>query len=209
MRDSIFIKASVLLSLFLTWSYLVFSWAPLQRIDLYLYDYFSGIKGENWFFIHTIITHAGDSWFIIPFLFVMGLLLFFLYKNRIGFLSVFFVSLALACNHFVKIFFERQRPLPYVSDLPLTTLAYPSGHALGGILMGFLIWELAKQIFPLSSLRILFPFLLVLCVWIALTRLFLGVHWFSDIVGGVLCACFWYQLFSGVKNRGEVGRSIA
>jgi membrane protein DedA with SNARE-associated domain/membrane-associated phospholipid phosphatase len=75
---------------------------------------------------------------------------------------------------------------PETVDLPPITPAYPSGHNSGttvlyGMLAAFVAqeWRHAKrwQVYGAA----IFPVLLV-----ALSRLYLGVHWFTDTVGGIL-----------------------
>ena len=68
-------------------------------------------------------------------------------------------------------------------ETPLVEIAhpypYPSGHMLrAAILLGaaFILW-------PNKTIRTI---IVALLAGMAATRLYLGVHWFSDVVGGVL-----------------------
>ena len=72
------------------------------------------------------------------------------------------------------------RPRPQVGDLP-SSLAFPSGHAANSMTT-FLAIALIAVPTPYRRLAIVFALAITLIV--GMTRLVLGVHWTSDVVGG-------------------------
>jgi len=115
-------------------------------------------------------------------------------------------------NYVLKIVFARTRPIPYF-DLPLPeSFSFPSGHALcSACFYGVLAWLFATRT-ESRTLRIV--------VWIAagamiflvgLSRVYLGVHYPSDVIAGYLTAFVWTLaviLVDATRERGKQIRSI-
>lgn len=81
----------------------------------------------------------------------------------------------------LKDIFGRIRP--ETGNLAKDSLSFPSGHASGtaavATLMGFV--SLRYRRYP----RIIIPVLAVVTILMGLSRMFLDMHWFSDVVGGI------------------------
>jgi undecaprenyl-diphosphatase len=111
-------------------------------------------------------------------------------KEAIFFAAAGIVSLVHVA---IKLVIERARPLASLVQIfsVETTEGYPSGHAFASILIfGFLLY-LILTLVPQLSLRIIslifFPLLILL---IGASRIFLGVHWTSDVIGGYVIGGF-------------------
>ena len=95
-----------------------------------------------------------------------------------------------ACLNFgLKLVF--QRPRPNVSHLVEESgYSFPSGHAMTittfGILLIFFLWQskLSKNKKVFGSILIVLLILLV-----SFSRVFLGVHYASDILAGIMLGC--------------------
>ncbi|MBI5668353.1 MAG: phosphatase PAP2 family protein [Chloroflexi bacterium] len=95
-------------------------------------------------------------------------------------------------NWLLKTVFMRPRP---VFDAPLATAGYysfPSGHAMVSLVVfGMLAYLLILSV-PNRYTQILIVFAAVLLVvLIGISRLYLGVHYFSDVVGGYVAGTVW------------------
>jgi membrane-associated phospholipid phosphatase len=90
----------------------------------------------------------------------------------------------------LKMVFSKQRPNLWQSAIEETSFSYPSGHALGStILYGFLAYILATR-YPQFALLIYTGAVLLIGA-IGLSRLYLGVHWPTDIVAGYSIGFLW------------------
>ena len=98
-------------------------------------------------------------------------------------------------NTFTKQFFARVRP--EVLSEPLTTFSMPSGHASGAFALFLTLAVLAGRGQPP---RMRLTWLLIACIpalAIALSRVYLGAHWPTDVLAGamlaacVCAACLW------------------
>ncbi len=90
----------------------------------------------------------------------------------------------------VKRLVERPRPdaaLVRVIDDGSTSFSFPSGHALTAVLFYGLVWWIAGRVIPWRPARWLVR---AWCAFIIVTtpasRVYLGAHWPSDVVGGAL-----------------------
>ena len=98
---------------------------------------------------------------------------------------------ALVLDLSMKYAFHRQRPTPYFGGVPLT-YSFPSGHSLFsfcfyGTLAGLLATRTSST--PRKFLIHFSASLLILCI--GLSRIYLGVHYPTDVIAGYLAAGVW------------------
>lgn len=97
---------------------------------------------------------------------------------------------AIALNCLLKLLFGRARPALWDRLIHVGLHSFPSGHAMVSIVIyGFIGYILAKQ-FPQWRGRI-FALTFVLIVAIGFSRLYLGVHWPTDVVAGYAAGLVW------------------
>lgn len=94
-------------------------------------------------------------------------------------------------NPLIKLFFGRERPtLPHL--VVENSLSFPSGHALGTMLLWGTVIMLLPRLIRTHSWRLTAQILLG--IWIMLvgiTRIYLGVHFPSDVLGGYCLGLAW------------------
>jgi membrane-associated phospholipid phosphatase len=90
----------------------------------------------------------------------------------------------------LKSVFGKTRPDLWQSAIEEVSFSYPSGHALGStVLYGFLAYLFATRFPRFSGLIYLLAVTLIGAV--GLSRLYLGVHWPTDILGGYGIGFLW------------------
>lgn len=106
---------------------------------------------------------------------------------------------AIAClgasilNTGLKLLFMKQRPELWHRLISETSFSFPSGHALGSlVLYGFIAGILAER-HPRFS-RLIYIAAIVLISLIGLSRLYLGVHWPTDLIAGYGIGFVWLQV---------------
>jgi len=138
--------------------------------------------------IVVVITRLGYEWFLIPAdVVIVAALLGFRRWREASFAAISFVGSALL-NLVSKQFFQRDRPSLWESISPESTYSFPSGHAMGSMTFACVLVLLAwntRWRWPVAVAAPLFA------VLVSISRVYLGVHYPSDILAGWCAALVW------------------
>jgi len=153
----------------------------LKHFDTIVYNFIINIKSP-------IITETFKTitFFASPiFLIVLSVLLFFIFKNKkYGLLSAVNLIVVTVVNQILKLSFTRERPFEWML-IEEKGYSFPSGHAMVSMafygMLIFLIWqtEISNK-----KKKIWTVILTILILLIGISRIYLGVHYASDIIGG-------------------------
>ena len=119
-------------------------------------------------------------------------LLLLIWKKCYPEAKIFFVDCAggVILSYGLKSVFGKTRPDLWESAIKEVSFSYPSGHALGStVLYGFLAYLFATR-FPQFA-WLIYLIAVSLIGAIGLSRLYLGVHWPTDIIGGYGIGFLW------------------
>lgn len=152
----------------------------MTNLDIQFIEFITNLRTPIGNLIFTFLSHIGDNmliWFII--------LMLLIYKNKNYYILKYIIPISLA-GTFLNNFILKpiiQRPRPFLqSDLiiPLvteTSFSMPSGHSMSS----FLAATLLSFYFPKFKV-----FFYALASLIAFSRIYVGVHFLSDVVIGAL-----------------------
>lgn len=133
------------------------------------------------------ITNLGNVYYILILIFIG--FLFFHKKSNFKFL-ISMMLINTAANVILKLFFARPRP-NYPRLIEETGYSFPSGHAMGSLMFyGLLIYFLWQTKFSMPIKVMGTIILSILILLIGISRIYLGVHYPSDILGGFLASTF-------------------
>ena len=139
-----------------------------------------------------LITNAGSFWgLLVVCVIAAGLLV----RERAWVdLTLLVAALAGAAilNPLAKQAIARPRPAYHDPHLVLTTYSYPSGHAMGTTAVyGALAFIAARRLRAGPRATVAVVAAAGIVVLIATSRVYLGAHYLSDVVGGVLLGSAW------------------
>lgn len=110
-------------------------------------------------------------------------------------------------NGALKVFFARPRPTVVPHLVEEYAPSFPSGHAMLSAIVYLTLGALLAQLTPSRWLKAyVLAVCLVLTFLVGLTRVYLGVHYLTDVLGGWMAGLAW-ALLSALLARAATRRS--
>lgn len=138
------------------------------------------------------ITAMGSM--IILLLLVVCIMIFYWLSGRYRSAAVLvFASITgLVISTLLKEFFNRQRPDLVAHQMETMTMSFPSGHSLLSALIYLTAGTLLAHTQPRRRLKAYFiATAITITVLVGISRLYLGVHWPSDVLAGWCVGSAW------------------
>ena len=153
------------------------------------------------------ITHVGDVYGYAFFLVLLTFMSIFVFKHwKYTFQIVFVLLLSALSNLILKRFVDRARP-GIEHMVSVETLSYPSGHAMSAMAFyGFLMYLFYRFNINVVLKIAIIIVLAFLILSIGISRIYLGVHFPSDIAGGYIAGFIWVVFCVILFNLIEVFR---
>ncbi|MET0428290.1 MAG: phosphatase PAP2 family protein [Microvirga sp.] len=101
----------------------------------------------------------------------------------------------LLLSNLLKAFFDRPRPDLVAHAVRVYTASFPSGHAMLSAVVYLTLGALLTRIVERRRIKVFFMGLaIVLTILIGTSRVYLGVHWPSDVLAGWCVGAAWASL---------------
>jgi len=157
-------------------------------IDDFSYSIVSLFISDTMTTIMKFITFFADPIWCILF---SVLVIIFWKKIRKAFLIN--LILVFMLNYILKLIFSRARPID-INIITETGYSFPSGHAMISLaIYGFLAYLLWKSDYKYKKIGV--SLLVLLIVLIGISRIYLGVHYTSDVIAGFIVSLGYLLLF--------------
>lgn len=179
----------------------------LGNFDTGISEFFIQIRTPLLTKYFVFITNLGDVWGYVAVFIICAVLLYYFLKSwkYVGQILLVMI-LSMGSNLLLKTSINRARPT--IEHLvTVKTLSFPSGHAtMAMAFYGFLIYLIFT--FSMSKLLKLFlsSIMIILILSIGLSRIYLGVHYPSDIVGGFIAGFIWVMFCVMIFNLIKIFR---
>lgn len=164
----------------------------LREYDTKITDFITSFRSPKLNKFFQFVTDLGDLYAYLVATTIVSLFFFFKLKNkRFVFQLIGVVILSALANIALKRAFNRARPT--IEHLVVVkTLSYPSGHSMSAMAFyGFLIYLVYKVKMKRWHRVVLTLFFMSLILLIGISRIYLGVHFPSDVAGGFIAGLIW------------------
>mgnify|MGYP004643968943 FL=1 len=148
--------------------------------------------------IAKFITNFGGAIFII----LLTVILIAIIKNKkIGLSILANLAIITILNQLLKRILQRPRPTEY-RIIEESGYSFPSGHSMISMAFyGYLIYLIYKYVENKNVKWILISLLSVLICLIGISRIYLGVHYTSDVLGGFLISISYLVIYISAVNN--------
>ena len=183
-------------------------------LDYAVFSAVTKLHNEVMNVVVSAVTHLGDSEVAIPFLLVCIVMCFFKKTRRVGITVAFAIVLGtLFTNVILKNVCGRARPYVSLSNDPMfmswyqfagahveSDNSFPSGHTTCAFEMGVALFLSMRK----KKIAWIFP---TLAAVVGFTRLYLCVHYMTDVIAGVVVGTFaaflGYMIMKAILNAIE------
>lgn len=169
-------------------------------IITFLHSYWNPVNDQ----VMLLLTMLGDPAVLAPLVIFIGGTL--LYKGR--WIDAFGLALAAGgagiVNQVLKSIFQRVRPDLFSGPLHLTSYSFPSGHSMGSIacygMLAFIGIRLLQHRLSKIGLGVAAA---LLTLGVGVSRIYFGVHYPTDVLGGFLAGALWLVISILVVEAAE------
>jgi len=139
------------------------------------------------------ITRLGDPEVVVTIAIVSLGILWWQHYRKEAKIFTFACLGAAILNTGLKLLFSKPRPQLWPRLISETSFSFPSGHALGSLVFYGLLAYLLATHYPKLS-KVIYTFAVGVIVAISFSRLYLGVHWPTDVIAGGCIGFLWLML---------------
>jgi len=141
------------------------------------------------------ITNLGSTFFILFISALISIILIFLRKYRYLLILISAILGEEAITYFIKHLIKRTRPEILAHLTQASGFGFPSGHSFAAVtLYSLLAYFLTKEIKNKKIKIFIWILALSIIFLIGFSRVYLGVHWITDVLGGFMMAFIWIEL---------------
>ena len=170
----------------------------IDKLDVAGYNMVSEyLISDNVTPIVKAITQLGGAIFLIG----LSITLAIVIKNKkIGILIWVNIAISTLLNQILKFIIQRPRPTEF-RIIDESGYSFPSGHSMiSATFYGFLIYLIYKNVKNKYLKYSLITMLVILILLIGTSRIYLGVHYTSDVLAGFLIAISYLIIFTTVSD---------
>lgn len=171
----------------------------IAHFDASIIGFVQGLETPWLTMMMKIFTWIGSGYVVAPIALIGFIVLYFvLHYRQQALLLVTVVAGSVIFNSLLKHYFKRERPEIH-RILDANGFSFPSGHSMMAFalyaIIAFIAW---RNVQTWISRIVLLLFTAFMILIIGISRVYLGVHYPSDIVGGFLVSALWVTIATSV-----------
>ncbi len=174
---------------------------PLVQVDLTISQYLHAHTEPPFTVAMILVSLAGSE---LVFIASLALSAYYAWHRRWRECSLFVIAVGGGelLNLALKAFFARQRPLFTDPLFILTSYSFPSGHAMASMIFyGLVVYLIVKRPIAWRWRALATITGAVLILLIGFSRMYLGLHYLSDVLGGYAAGLVWLAFtITGVET---------
>lgn len=145
--------------------------------------------------IMKVFTWIGSGYVVASIALIGFIVLYFvLHYRQQAFLLIVVIAGSVIFNSVLKNYFKRERPEIH-RILDANGFSFPSGHSMMAFalyaILAYIAW---RNVRTMTSRVVLLLFTAFMIIIIGASRIYLGVHYPSDIVGGFAVSALWVTI---------------
>lgn len=145
------------------------------------------------------ITFLGAYQFYIFFSIVI--IIFMIIKKKKKYIPIYLVGIlaSTGINKLIKEFYKRERPTEYFL-VKQGGYSFPSGHTMVTTTVFLVLAYILSKEYPKKS-KFIYFIAWIYILLMGISRIYLGVHWPTDIIGGIVGGSIVFLLVTFLDNK--------
>ena len=176
----------------------------IEPFDIRVYNLIALNINESLTNFFKIMTFLGEGVSIASYCIIALIVSYYLKKKNIGLIIAGCVTFNSLFSEVIKRIMQRARPeiLRLINE---SSYSFPSSHTLASVsLCGILIYLIYRSDLNKSMKAISTIFLVLFPILIGISRIYLGVHYASDVLGGALIAIILLLIEISIIEKNEL-----
>ncbi len=160
------------------------------------------MQSPMWTSLFLAVTKLGSTMYLVIIGSAAGLVFLFLRWFRPVVLLILVMIGQAALHHGFKWLIARPRPPALISYREVESYSFPSGHAVAGLcLYGMIAWIVASSLENSAAKAGIAILAAVLIFLIGMSRVYIGIHYPTDVLAGFVGAMIWLAAVISIDRR--------
>ncbi len=178
----------------------------IAHFDTAVIGFVQGLEAPWLTSIMRVFTWIGSGYVVATIALIGFIVLYFVLRYRHqAFLLIAVIAGSVLLNSALKTYFKRERPVIH-RIMDANGFSFPSGHSMMAFALYAIIAYIAwRNVKTTMSRVVLVLFTAFMIITIGTSRIYLGVHYPSDIVGGFAASALWVtiaiSMFAYFQNK--------
>ncbi len=186
-----------------------FSALPIDNIIAqWAYD-IRGSKDSFMFWFNRIITELGYTYFVIFIILLMGII--WKFKSKTWFFGIT-ILMSWIFQKIIKAIINRPRPDDTMWWMTESSSSFPSGHSItvACVFILLIYFVLTSETVKLWIKYLISALSILAIFFVGFSRIILGVHYFTDVIGGIIFGAIFallgiiaYNIYLNIKLKNK------